>query len=206
MVIVAYIVMCLIGYIMGCSNMAYYLAQQKGVNMFAKGSGNPGASNAVLLMGWRAGALVAVHDIGKAVLAVGLARLLFPGVAGISEVAGAACVLGHIFPVFQKFRGGKGFASYIGMMLMLNWKIGLLILAAVVLITVISDYLVLGTTFTVVSLPVFLFVTAAGWIALVAVCLATCVIIYKHKENYIRIVKGTEIGLRSAMKGEHRVK
>ena len=202
----AYILMCLIGYIMGCSNMAYYLAHYKGIDMSAKGSGNPGASNAVLLMGWRAGALVAFHDIGKAVLAIGIARILFPAVAGISEVAGAACVLGHIFPVFQKFRGGKGFASYIGLMLMLNWKIGLLILAVVVLITVISDYLVLGTTFTVVSLPVFLFVTSAGWIALVAVCLATCVIIYKHKENYIRIAKGTEIGLRSAMKGEHKVK
>ena len=202
----AYVIVCVIGYLLGCSNMAYYLARHKGVDMSAKGSGNPGASNAVLLMGWRAGVLVALHDIGKAVLAVWLAGFLFPDAAGITEVAGVACVLGHIFPVFQKFRGGKGFASYIGMMLILNWKIALIILAGVVLLTVITDYLVLGTTFTVVSLPVYLGFTAVHWIALVAVCIASCVIIYKHKDNYVRIFKGTEIGLRSAMKGEHRVK
>ena len=186
--------------------MAFYLAKVKGIDLIAGGSGNPGASNAAILMGWGAGVLVAVHDVGKALLAVVLARLLLPDRAGIGVVAGAACVLGHIFPVFFKCKGGKGFASYIGMTLALNWQFALLVIAAVVLITVFLDYIVIGTTFAVVSLPIFLAVTSAGWIAIAAVCIDTAVIIYKHRHNYVRIAKGKEIGLRSAIKGEHRVK
>lgn len=201
----AYGIMCIIGYLLGCSNLAFLLAKAKGVDLASGGSGNPGASNATILMGWSAGILVAVHDAGKALLAVLLARLLFPNTDGIEAVAGAACVLGHIFPVFLKFKGGKGFASYIGMTLALNWKFALIVLAAVIVITVVLDYLVLGTTFTVISLPVYLAVTSAGWIAVAAACVATVVILVKHRTNYVRIWKGTEIGLRSTIKGEHRV-
>lgn len=201
-----YLLMCALGYLLGCSNLAHLLAKIKGIDLKSGGSGNPGASNTTILMGWRAGILVAVHDAGKALLAVLLARIFFPNTVGIREAAGAACVLGHIFPVSLKFRGGKGFASYIGMMLALNWKLALAVMVVVIAITVFLDYLVLGTTFTVLALPVYLVLTAAGWIALTAVCLASAVIIFKHKANYIRIYKGTEIGLRSTVKGEHRVK
>ena len=201
----SYLVACVMGYLLGCSNMASYIAKAKGVDLAANGSGNPGASNAAILMGWRAGIAVGLHDIAKAFLAGLIAKLLFPGTEGIVEVAGAACVLGHIFPVFLKFKGGKGFASYIGMMLLVNWKFALIVLAAVVIVTVVFDYIVIGTTLTVVSLPVYLLAAAAGWVALLAACIATAIIIFKHRANYVRIWKGTEIGLRSAMKGEHRV-
>ena len=202
----AYFIMCIIGYLLGCSNMATYLAKAKGVDISSGGSGNPGASNATILMGWRAGVLVAVHDAGKALLAVIIGKLLFPDARGVAVVAGAACVLRHIFPFFLKFKGGKGFASYIGMILALNWKFALIVLAAVIIVTVVFDYLVIGTTLTVVSLPIYLFFTSAGWIAVTAACCATAVIIVQHRKNYVRIWKGTEIGLRSTMKGEHRVK
>ena len=202
----AYFIMCAIGYLLGCSNLAFLLAKAKGVDLSGGGSGNPGASNVTILMGWRLGILVAVHDAGKALLAVILAKVLFPDTNGIAVVAGASCVLGHIFPMFLKFKGGKGFASYIGMILALNWKFALIILAAVIVITVVLDYLVLGTTFTVISLPVYLMVTSAGWVAITAACCATAVIIFQHRKNYVRIWKGTEIGLRSTIKGEHRVK
>lgn len=202
----AYLLMCVIGYFLGCLNLAHVLAKIKGVDLASGGSRNPGASNATILMGWKAGVLVGAHDIGKAVVAVILARLLFPEKEGIEAAAGAACVLGHIYPVFLKFKGGKGFASYIGMILALNWKFALIVLAVVILITVVLDYLVIGTTFTVISLPVYLWIASAGWIAIVAASVATLVIIYKHKVNYIRIFKGTEIGLRATLKGKHRVK
>lgn len=67
-----------LGYLLGCSNMALYLSKAKGVDLRAAGSGNLGASNAMILMGWGAGIAVGVHDIGKSVLAVVLARWLFP--------------------------------------------------------------------------------------------------------------------------------
>lgn len=202
----AYIIVTALGYLLGCSNMAFYLAKRRGVDLAARGSGNAGASNAAIVLGWRAGVLVAVHDIGKACLAILIARLLFPNTADIAEVAGVACVLGHIFPVFLSFRGGKGFASFVGMMLALDWKFALVVLAAVLLVTVVFDYLVIGTTLTVISLPVYLLLTSAGWLPVLAVCAAGAVILWKHRQNYLRIFRGTEIGLRSTLKGEHRVK
>ena len=96
----AYFIMCIIGYLLGCSNMATYLAKAKGVDISTGGSGNPGASNATILMGWRAGVLVAIHDAGKALVAVTIGKILFPDARGVAVVAGAACVLGHIFPIF----------------------------------------------------------------------------------------------------------
>ena len=69
-----------------------------------------------------AGILVGAHDIGKAILAVALARLLSPSLPLASAAAGVACVLGHMFPFYLRFRGGKGFASYLGMTIALNWR------------------------------------------------------------------------------------
>ena len=192
-------------YLLGCSNMAVYLAKLKKVDL-GGGSGNPGTSNATLLMGWRAGILVGIHDIGKGVLAVLLAELIFPELAYIGAVSGVACVLGHIFPVFMKFKGGKGFAAYIGMTVALNWKFALIILAAVVIVTLITDYIVVGTVTAVVATPVTLGLLSHSWVLPVILCVATAVILYKHRENYVRIWKGTEIGLTSAFKGKHRVK
>ena len=202
----AYVIAGLIGYLLGCSNMARYVAYFKNVDIMHNGSCNPGTANTVVVIGWWAGILVGAHDIGKSVLAGLIAWLLFPQVEGVAAVAAAACVIGHIYPVFTKFVGGKGFAPYIGMMLLLDWRFGLVILALVVLATILTDYIVVGTTITVLGLPVYLLIFFAGWITIVPVVLTTLVIIWKHRQNYVRIVKGTEIGLRSTAKKEHRVK
>ena len=97
-----------LGYLLGCSNMAYWLSRIKNVDIRKNGSGNLGASNATVLLGWGAGVIVALHDIGKAVLAVILTKLLFPEAEYAAAAAGVACVLGHIFPFYLKFKGGKG--------------------------------------------------------------------------------------------------
>ena len=193
-------------YLLGCSNLAWYISKIKKVDIRTGGSGNLGASNATVLLGWRAGIAVALHDIGKSALAVILARLLFPGLPHISAVAGVASVLGHIFPFYLKFKGGKGFASYIGMTLALNWKLAMVIAVLVLLITVITDYIVLGTTMTIVTVPVYLGIAEHSLLLALILCIATFTILYKHRMNYVRICRGTEIGLRSAMKGKHRIK
>lgn len=203
---VRYMIVILGAYLLGCSNMAVYLGKLKKVDLRAGGSGNPGTSNATLLMGWRAGILVGIHDIGKGVLAVLLARWLFPALEYADVTAGVACVLGHIFPVFMKFRGGKGLAAYIGMILALNWKFALIILAVLVIVTVLTDYIVVGTVTTVTASPVVLGFLTHSIVLAVVLCVATAVIIYKHRDNYVRIWKGTEIGLSSAFKKDHRVK
>ena len=195
----------MMGYLLGCSNMAWYLAKLKKADLRSGGSGNLGASNAVVLLGWKAGVLTAVHDIGKAVLAVLIARWLFPEIEYIDTVAGVSCVLGHIFPFYLKFRGGKGFASYWGMTLALNWKLALAIAVAVIAVTILTDYIVCGTLTTIFSVPVYM-VFARGWIIALILFIATAVIFVKHWENYPRMLNGTELGLRSAIRGDNRLK
>ena len=193
-----------LGYLLGCSNMAYYLAKIKNADLRSAGSGNLGASNAVVLLGWKAGVLTAVHDIGKSVLAVLLAKWLFPEVEHIGAAAGVASVLGHIFPFYLKFKGGKGFASYFGMTLALNWKLALILAAAVIIVTVVTDYIVCGTVTTIVTVPVYMFITS-GWLLAAILCVATAVIFYKHRENFPRMLNGTELGLRSAIRGDNKL-
>lgn len=201
-----YLIVILAAYLMGCSNMALYLSKIKKVDMRGGGSGNLGASNATILLGWKAGILTAVHDIGKTALAVILAKLLFPGLEHIGAVAGVASVLGHIFPFYLKFKGGKGFASYLGMILALNWKFALVIMALVVLVTVVTDYIVAGTTLTILVSPVYLGIASGSLLLAAILCIATAVIIYKHRMNYVNIYKGRELGLRGAIRGDNRVK
>ena len=95
-----YILAILLGYFLGCSSMSFYLSKWKKVDNRSHGSKNLGASNAMILMGWKAGILVALHDIGKAALAVILAQIIFPNVVNIGAVAGVAAVFGHIFPFY----------------------------------------------------------------------------------------------------------
>lgn len=201
-----YILVILAAYLLGSSNMALYISKIKKVDARAGGSGNLGASNAAILMGWGAGVTVAVHDIGKSALAVILARIVFPELPFIGTVAGVASVLGHIFPFYLKFRGGKGFASYLGMTLALNWKLALVVMALVLVVTLMTDYIVMGTTLTIVSVPVYMGIAEHSLLLALMLCIASLVIIYKHRMNYVRIWKGTEIGLRSVAKGKHRVR
>ncbi len=204
-VYMAYVLIIVGAYLLGCSNLAFYISKVKKVDFRAGGSGNLGASNAAVLMGWGAGIAVAVHDIGKAALAVILAKLLFPELPLVGAVAGVASVLGHIFPFYLKFKGGKGFASYLGMMLAMNWKFTLVIALLVLLVTLVTDYIVVGTTLTILSAPVYLGIAEHSLLLALILCIATAVILFKHRMNYVRIYKGTEIGLRSVAKGKHRV-
>ena len=201
-----YILVIALGYLLGCSNMAKYIAAMKKVDLSAGGSGNPGASNAVILMGWGAGALVAIHDIGKAALAVILARLMFPGAPLIGAVAGVAAVLGHIFPFWMKFKGGKGFASYLGMTIALNWKFAIVVLLLVAVVTLITDYIVAATTNTIILVPIWMGLTAGSWVLFLILLLGSLVIAWKHRENYVRMYHGTEIRFRKAGRGDYRVK
>ena len=186
----------LIGYLLGSSNMALYVSRLKGVDLRQIGSKNLGTCNTLLNLGWGWAAAVFLHDAGKAVLAVLLCRRLFPGEPLVGYVAGSAAVVGHIFPFYLRFRGGKGFAAYLGMILILNWRFALLAILAVAILTLVTNYIVVGTAATVLSYPVFTAVVRHSWIALAALCIATAVVLYKHRENVVRIANGTEIGLR----------
>ena len=200
-----YLLVTTMGYLMGCSSMAFYLGKWKKKDIRTAGTGNLGASNAAVLYGWSAGILVALHDIAKAVLAVFLAKWLFPQLEYAGAAAGVASVLGHIFPFYLKFRGGKGLASYFGLTLALNWKLALMVMALVIAATLITDFISVGAMSCVIFVPGYVAFTTHNWILVCILSVGTVVMLYKHWENVIRILNHTEIGLRSTAKGENRI-
>lgn len=200
-----YLLAILLGYLLGCSSMAFYISKMKKKDIRTAGSGNLGASNATVLFGWGAGVAVALHDIGKAVIAVFLAKWLFPGLEHAGAAAGVACVLGHIFPFYLGFKGGKGLASYFGMTLALNWKLALIVAAVIVLATLITDYISVGALSSIVVVPAYMGFTTHSLLPAAILCVATLVMLLKHWENIVRIARGQEIGLRSTIRGDNRV-
>ena len=201
-----YALVLLLAYSMGCASMALYVSKYKKVDIRKAGSGNLGASNTMVLLGWKAAILVGLHDIGKAVLAVVLAKLLCPEQPLIQAAAGVACVLGHMFPFYLRFKGGKGFASYLGMTFALNWKFALIVLIAVIIVTLVSDYIVAGTMTTIIVVPAYMGYASRSLPLAAILCIATAAMLIKHKDNYVRLLNGTEVGLRRANRGELRIK
>ena len=194
----AYILAILGGYLMGCSNMAYWLAKGRGVDLRSGGSGNLGASNAVTMMGWKAGVITALHDGAKAFLAVLLFRFVFRDVEAIGTVAGVAAVYGHIFPFYLKFKGGKGISTAAGAVLALNPPA--LLASGIVWAALFFAfrYVSLASIFAAALLPVFAW--GAGKLGLWNVSdmelalfiLLGVLAIVKHISNIKRLLNGTE--------------
>lgn len=199
-----YVTASLLGYLLGCSNLAYYISRARKYDIRQSGTGNLGASNATVLFGWKAGVSVAVHDAGKALLAVILAKLLFPDLEYAGAAAGVAAVLGHNFPFYLNFKGGKGTASFVGLTLALNWKLALAILVILVLATIITDYIVIGTFSIIVTVPAYMGIFAHNLVLMAIICIASFAIFFKHWENIGRLIRKEEIGLRSTIRGDKR--
>ena len=201
----AYILSILMGYLLGCSNLSYFISKAKGVDIRQHGSGNLGAANAVITMGAKVGVLVAIHDICKAMIAVWLCRICFPAALQIGAVAGVACVIGHIFPFYLKGKGGKGFASFLGMTLALDWKLALIVVGVVIVITWVTDYLVLGSVSASLLVPIYSGIAEQSWLLGGILMAGALLITYKHKDNVPRMLDGTEIGLRRTLTKKDRV-
>ncbi len=202
-----YLPVVLISYAIGSTNMAWYLARRKGFDIRAKGSGNMGASNAMITMGWKEGVITALYDIAKAALCVLAAKwLLADTLPYVGAIAGVSAVLGHIFPFHLHFRGGKGLASFLGMTLGLNWMLFLGACLLILAVTLITDYIVYGTIATAVGVPIALGLMNGRPLPAAILLIATAVMIWKHRDNYRRLREGTEVGLLRAHKGEGRVK
>ena len=201
-----YVITVVVSYLLGCSSMAHYLGKAKKMDIREHGTGNLGASNTAVTMGWGAAILVGAHDVGKGALAVLLVRWIFPELELAPYVAGVACVLGHIFPFYLGFRGGKGLASFMGMTAALNIPLCLVALAILILVTVTTNYIALGSIVVSILVPVGLWLLTGQFWPSAVLLVATLVMFWKHWINIRRILAGTEIGLRKTVKGEDKVK
>ena len=126
----------LIGYLLGSINPAYLIVRRKGYDVRTEGSGNAGASNALIIAGKAAFLAVVALDVLKAWTSCRICRGLFPALTAAEQIGGAACVLGHLFPFTLGFRGGKGLACQGGVILSWSWRWFLLLLGAAILLAV----------------------------------------------------------------------
>ncbi len=190
------IVCILIGYFLGCINMAFIVGKLNGFDIRERGSGNAGASNVKIALGWKAGVFTALFDILKSFAAVMVCRLLFPDFELGPYIAGAMAVIGHIFPFYMKFKGGKGYAAYMGLLLAINWKLALALIVWGVLVTLITNYIALATISTSMIVPAYCYLMKRPLEVILIFVGLMIIIIYKHKINIVRIWKHEEIGLR----------
>ena len=180
-----------IGYLIGGINPAYIIAKIRGFDIRRHGSGNAGASNAVITMGKKVGIISALFDIIKAFLAVLLAEKIFAtAVAG--SVAGAACIIGHIFPIFMGFRGGKGLACLGGVILAYDPIVFLILLAIELILVLLVDYICIVPITASIIFPILYGFMTRDAIGIAMFSVASLVMLYKHIENLKRIRNGTE--------------
>ena len=191
-----YVIGAIIGYLLGCFNTAYFISHAKGFDIRDKGSGNAGASNMQQTLGWSYGIMTALTDILKAFLAVFIIKKIYPDNEILHFLTGVMAVMGHIFPFYLKFRGGKGYACYAGMLLALDWKFALYCMLMGALITLILNYIALATMTTAVLVPVHFAFNGKSPIIIAMLAVTAVVIIWKHRSNIHNIINHTEKGLR----------
>ena len=188
----------IIGYSFGCINFSYILSKLKGFDIRKFGSGNAGASNVVIVMGKKAGFITALFDIFKAYLAFRLAQLAFPeamsgdiNYAGV--IAGVGAVLGHIFPFYMGFKGGKGLACFAGTVLGINYVMFIILFVAALVIAIITDYICFAPITMAFVVPVAVGVVYKTWVPSAIIAVASLAILYKHRQNIARIRSGEEL-------------
>lgn len=189
------------GYLLGSIPSAVWIGTAffgKDVRQF--GSGNAGATNTFRVLGTKAGIVVLTADILKGYLAVMLPILTHRGfnyeggVEDLGMVCGIAAVLGHLYPVFAKFKGGKGVATALGIMLAASPWASLSAVGVFLIIWLSFGYVSLASILAALSFPLFLFLLfyPDGFILKVAACVLPILIIYTHRTNIGKLWKGTE--------------
>lgn len=182
----------LAAYLIGSVPFALLLTRrQGGIDLRRIGSGNLGAANVLRASGVKAGAIVAILDILKGAVSVMLAERLSQGGAA-PAAAGLAAIVGHIYPVWLRFHGGKGVATACGVFSVLTPLAvppALAIFAAAVWAT---KYVSLGSVAATIALPAIVYVTAAPAPAVMAACSASALIVFRHRSNLSRLRTGTE--------------
>jgi len=195
------IITSLIGYLFGCIQAAFILSKLVGkIDIREHGSGNAGASNITTIMGVKYGVIVGLVDVLKGFFAVLLVKFIYPDNPDLAYLAGIIAIFGHIFPFYMKFRGGKGVATLVGMMLGLDWKLGLIFLALVAVPALLSDYIVAGSFTAFIGLPVVALIKGYPLVLILISVLLTVLCFYLHRANIQRIINKEELKISGVIK------
>jgi acyl phosphate:glycerol-3-phosphate acyltransferase len=181
----------LLGYLAGSVPFAFLLAKPAGIDVRVAGSGNVGATNVLRTAGARRGLLVLTLDVAKGAAAV-LAAHAVTGGASLAALTGAAAIVGHIYPVWLKFHGGKGVAVAAGVFSVLA-PAATLISGVLFIVTVWSTrYVSLGSLAATLALPPVAWLAGASRTVVAAAAGTGLLILFRHRANVMRLLAGTE--------------
>jgi acyl phosphate:glycerol-3-phosphate acyltransferase len=196
----------ILSYIAGSIPFAYIVVKlMKGTDIRNVGSGNVGFTNATRSLGIGKGLIVLFADAGKGVAAV----LAISKLGMIQDnsllhfmpvICGLAAIIGHIWTVFLKFKGGKGVATSLGIFISIHWIAGIIALAVWLIIVAITRYVSLGSILMCIAFIVVSFVTGTVnvtygvdiWAVRIMAIVVTLIVTYKHRDNIQRLIKGEE--------------
>ena len=203
-----YIIVAVIAYLIGSVNFSVLISKKMaGFDVREKGSGNAGTTNMLRSVGKKAAAITLICDILKGVISIAIAIIVGSIVKNLDkelllQIAGIAVVLGHTFPIFFGFKGGKGVATSLGVLLMSNWQIGLICLVFAIVLMALTWMVSLGSCAAAVLFPVLtLFINQHytvltdgknGRVYFVYSVILAIIVLYNHRSNIKRILNGTE--------------
>ena len=198
------VITAIIAYLIGSVNFSVILSKKMaGFDVREKGSGNAGTTNMLRSVGKKAAALTLICDVLKGVVAILIAMFIgwafkVENQALLVQIAGIAVVLGHTFPIFFGFKGGKGVATSLGILIMSNWQIGLICLVFGVLLIALTRMVSLGSCAAAVLFTVLtLFITdnyivSQGSGYLIYSIILAVIVLFNHRSNIKRIMAGKE--------------
>jgi len=200
-----YIIVAIIAYLLGSISFSIIISKKlAGFDVREKGSGNAGTTNVLRTVGKKAAIITLIGDILKGVVAIGVALLAGTIIKNLDnallvQLAGIFVILGHTFPVFFKFKGGKGIATALGVLLMTNWQIGLICLVFALILMALTRMVSVGSIAAAILFPVLVafidqnfIVNASHWNYLVYSIIIALLVIFNHRSNLKRIFTGTE--------------
>ena len=200
----AYIIVAIIAYLIGSINFSVLISKKMaGFDVREKGSGNAGTTNMLRSVGKKAAVITLVCDILKGVVSIVIAIIVGNIAKNLDrelllQIAGIAVVLGHTFPIFFGFKGGKGVATSLGVLLMTNWQIGLICLVFALVLMALSKMVSLGSVGAAILFPVLVlfihtnFTVSEGSSYLIYSIILAVIVAFNHRSNIKRILNGTE--------------
>jgi glycerol-3-phosphate acyltransferase PlsY len=179
----------IISYLIGSISPSILIGRARGIDIKKEGSGNAGTTNALRVLGAKAAVITLVVDILKGLLPA----ILFPLIFGMPELcywSSLAAFIGHLFPVYYGFKGGKGVAVAFGGLLGVNWKLALLCLLTVVIVTLITKRMSAGSISGAALAVVYAIFLEKGFLPFIIIMAA--LIIFMHRGNIKRLINGEE--------------
>lgn len=205
---IVYIIMALIAYAIGSINFSVIFSKKfAGFDVREKGSGNAGSTNMLRSVGKKAAIITLICDVLKGVVSIIIAIIIGNMVRDLNkelllQIAGICVVIGHTFPIFFQFKGGKGVATSLGILLMSNWQIGLICLVFALVLMALTRIVSLGSCAAAVLFPVLtLFINdnytvltegKNGSTYFIYSLILAAIVLFNHRSNIKRLLNGTE--------------